>query len=116
MDFFNYAGIHRPVKLYTTPTTYLADITVETDFKDKTGIIDIASTIAAIEDVQEGDLTVSYDLFTANGKEAASAQGEAMFKAQLNVSDVQLWWPIGMSPKPAYLYSLKVCTSQITLP
>lgn len=108
MDFFNYAGIHRPVKLYTTPTTYLADITVETDFKDKTGIIDIASTIAAIEDVQEGDLTVSYDLFTANGKEAASAQGEAMFKAQLNVSDVQLWWPIGMSPKPAYLYSLKV--------
>ena len=25
-DFFNYAGLHRPVKLYTTPKTYIEDI------------------------------------------------------------------------------------------
>ncbi|MFH8135760.1 beta-glucuronidase [Pantoea osteomyelitidis] len=30
-DFFNYAGIHRSVMLYTTPKTYVQDITVLTD-------------------------------------------------------------------------------------
>lgn len=25
-DFFNYAGIHRPVKIYTTPQSYIKDI------------------------------------------------------------------------------------------
>lgn len=29
-DFFNYAGIHRPVKIYTTPTDYIQDITLVT--------------------------------------------------------------------------------------
>ena len=31
-DFFNYAGIHRPVKIYTTPKNYVEDITIVTDF------------------------------------------------------------------------------------
>lgn len=36
-DFFNYAGIHRPVLLYTTPKAYVDDITVVTGFLDNTG-------------------------------------------------------------------------------
>lgn len=36
-DFFNYAGIHRSVLLYTTPAAYVDDITVVTDFLDSTG-------------------------------------------------------------------------------
>lgn len=36
-DFFNYAGLHRPVLLYTTPTAYVDDITVVTDFSDNIG-------------------------------------------------------------------------------
>jgi hypothetical protein len=36
-DFFNYAGIHRPVVLYTTPRVYIDDITVNTDINDDTG-------------------------------------------------------------------------------
>jgi beta-glucuronidase len=30
-DFFNYCGITRPVKIYTTPKTYINDITVTSD-------------------------------------------------------------------------------------
>jgi len=37
-DFFNYAGIHRHVLLYTTPLKYIADITVDTDFSGTRGI------------------------------------------------------------------------------
>ena len=33
-DFFNYAGIHRPVKLYTTPKDYISDITINTRITD----------------------------------------------------------------------------------
>lgn len=36
-DFFNYAGLHRSVLLYTTPKAYVDDITVVTDFLDNTG-------------------------------------------------------------------------------
>lgn len=36
-DFFNYAGIHRPVLLYTTPKVYVDDITVLTSFSDNIG-------------------------------------------------------------------------------
>lgn len=36
-DFFNYAGLHRTVLLYTTPTTYIDDITVTTDMDQDIG-------------------------------------------------------------------------------
>lgn len=36
-DFFNYAGIHRSVLLYTTPKVHVDDISVETNFMDNTG-------------------------------------------------------------------------------
>lgn len=30
-DFFNYAGIHRTVHLYTTPAVYIEDVKILTD-------------------------------------------------------------------------------------
>lgn len=30
-DFFNYAGIHRSVHLYTTPKTFIQEVEVTTD-------------------------------------------------------------------------------------
>lgn len=37
-DFFNYAGIHRPVVLYTTPSVYIDDITVTTTSSESVGM------------------------------------------------------------------------------
>jgi beta-galactosidase/beta-glucuronidase len=37
MDFFNYAGIHRHVHLYTTPTSYVDDITIVTTIQGRNG-------------------------------------------------------------------------------
>ena len=108
MDFFNFAGIHRPVKLYTTPTAFLSSITVDTDFKDSLGLVKIEATIAAMENVEESDLFVEYALYDADDFKVSAVKGQSLFKSVLNVSDVKLWWPIGMSPKPGYLYTLKV--------
>ena len=36
-DFFNYAGLNRSVWLYSTPTTYIADLTVVTELEPADG-------------------------------------------------------------------------------
>lgn len=38
-DFFNYAGIHRPVKLYTTPLAYISDVRIVTELDKKNGVV-----------------------------------------------------------------------------
>ena len=38
-DFFNYSGIHRPVKIYTTPKNYIRDITVTTGMDGASGTV-----------------------------------------------------------------------------
>jgi beta-glucuronidase len=44
-DFFNYAGLHRSAWLYSTPTTYIGDLTVTPDLDDGTGIVRYAVTV-----------------------------------------------------------------------
>ncbi|HER7228406.1 TPA: beta-glucuronidase [Streptococcus pyogenes] len=54
-DFFNYAGIHRPVKLVARPKTHISDITITSDLSDdlKTADLSIAvETSAAVDAIQ----------------------------------------------------------------
>lgn len=41
-DFFPFAGLHRPVVLYTTPANYIEDITVVTDIEGDTGKVKVS--------------------------------------------------------------------------
>jgi len=36
-DFFNYCGIIRPVRIYTTPKSYISDVTVTAEVKENRG-------------------------------------------------------------------------------
>ncbi|UUZ84802.1 hypothetical protein LJK88_14940 [Paenibacillus sp. P26] len=38
-DFFNYAGLHRPVKIYTTPRVHLEDVAIITELSGNTGVV-----------------------------------------------------------------------------
>ncbi|HGH9640225.1 beta-glucuronidase [Streptococcus pyogenes] len=51
-DFFNYAGIHRPVKLVVRPKTHISDITITSDLSDdlKTADLSIAVEMSAAVD------------------------------------------------------------------
>ncbi|ASN06693.1 beta-glucuronidase [Virgibacillus necropolis] len=93
-DFFNYAGLHRPVKIYTTPPTYVKDVTVVTDYKDTIGKVNYT-----VETVGEG-VTVKANIVDESDLVVATAEGE---ENELDVSDVKLWEPLN-----AYMYSLKV--------
>ncbi|XP_041658147.1 beta-glucuronidase [Cheilinus undulatus] len=99
-DFFNYAGIHRPVLLYTTPKAYVDDITVVTDFKDNTGFVKYKVSIQGATSA-----TLKVTLIDRDGHCMASSSEPS---GVLQVVDVKLWWPYLMHENPAYLYSLEV--------
>ncbi|XP_056603165.1 beta-glucuronidase [Triplophysa dalaica] len=99
-DFFNYAGIHRSVLLYTTPQVYTDDITVETSFSDNVGLVSYnVSVLGSFKS------TVKVTLSTKDGRCVASASES---RGVLKVMDVNLWWPYLMHENPAYLYSMEV--------
>lgn len=92
-DFFNYAGIHRPVKIYTTPKEYVKDIVLVPEIQGND-----ASVSYKITCVGEGEPSVA--IYDEDGKEVASGEGR---EGTLLIKDAKLWWPGN-----AYLYSAKV--------
>ncbi|TMS13823.1 Beta-glucuronidase [Larimichthys crocea] len=99
-DFFNYAGIHRPVLLYTTPKAYVDDITVVTDFLDNTGMVKYEVSVQGA-----AKATLKVTLMDKDGRCVASSDETS---GVLKVADVNLWWPYLMHDNPAYLYSMEV--------
>ncbi|MGM7721457.1 beta-glucuronidase [Metabacillus sp. Hm71] len=89
-DFFNYAGLHRPVKIYTTPKIFVQDVTVVTQMD---------GTIQFKVDMV-GNAEVTVYVLDESGLKIASASGE---EGSLFISDVKLWEPLH-----AYLYTLKI--------
>ncbi|KAM8742084.1 beta-glucuronidase-like [Acanthopagrus schlegelii] len=99
-DFFNYAGIHRPVLLYTTPKAYVDDITVVTDFLDNTGLVKYK---VSVQGAATGTIKV-----TLKDKDGRSVASSSKPSRVLKVEDVNLWWPYLMHENPGYLYSMEV--------
>ena len=91
-DFFNYAGIQRPVTLYTTPAAYIADITLVPHCD---GRVDYR-----VETVGEGEVTV--EILDPDGRPAARAAGAA---GSVKVPQPRLWEPWPGTPN---LYTARV--------
>lgn len=89
-DFFNYAGLQRPVKIYTTPRTFVKDVTIVTNMDGKVNY--------SIESVGESDVKVS--VVDESGQVVASADGAS---GTITISNVKLWEPLN-----AYLYTLNI--------
>lgn len=92
-DFFNYAGITRPVTLYTTPQNYIQDISVVTEVDGTDGLVSYSVTVV-------GESTVSVEVLDGSGVVAARGVGS---QGRLIIPDVKLW-----NPGAAYLYRLRV--------
>ena len=73
-DFFNYAGIHRPVILYTTPQAFVDDITLKTDVvfaaNSTTGIL-------SYEVAFGGDLVVEVAVEVLDANDTVVVSGES---------------------------------------
>jgi beta-glucuronidase len=93
-DFFNYAGLHRSVWLYTTPLSYLVDVTVVTDLNGSTG------TVRYELEMDGDEVETVVTLRDADASEVARASGTT---GELTVANVRPW-----QPGEGYLYDLTV--------
>lgn len=92
-DFFNYCGITRPVKIYTTPKSYIEDITLVPTVGNNT-----ATVAYKVDTVGSGD--VKLIIRNEEGKVVAEATGN---EGSFIIPDVILWQPLA-----AYLYTAEV--------
>ncbi|GGV45942.1 beta-glucuronidase [Actinomadura cremea] len=92
-DFFNYAGLHRSVWLYTTPQTRVTALSVNTGLAGGTGTVQYSVG-------HEGAGVVRAVLRDADGAEVAEADGA---EGLLTVAEVHPW-----APGDGYLYELEV--------
>lgn len=109
-DFFNYAGIHRPVKLYTTSKTFIQDISLTTacdaDFAkcDIKYYLDVRSPTKKFSGWNTAE-RVKASLFDSDGKMVTSGD---ILTGLLTVTKPNLWWPVGMNESVGYLYTFYV--------
>lgn len=92
-DFFNYAGIHRPVKIYTTPNTFVKDVAIVTDFAETAGHV-------KYEVKFQGSSEVKITVLNQEGEVVASNTAPI---GEIHIENVKLWEPL-----KAYLYTLRV--------
>jgi beta-glucuronidase len=95
-DFFNYAGLHRPVKIYSTPSDYIENIVITPNVDLAAKKADVQISVKTAGNFDEVRVTI----LDEEGKQVAQSSG-----ADVNVSleNVQLWQPLN-----AYLYKAKV--------
>ena len=94
-DFFNYAGIHRPVWLYATDPTHITDVTITTDLDGDNGVIDYTVDAESADDVETKVI-----LRDAEGTEITTNTGSS---GTLRVPSVHKW-----APGDGYLYDLEI--------
>lgn len=93
-DFYNYSGIHRPVKLYTTPKRFFEDIVIKTEVAEDFSRAEVHCTVTGTDNVKK------LQILDESGTVVAEAEnGEAV----LTVENPILW-----QPGKAYLYRLRV--------
>lgn len=92
-DFFNYAGIHRPVKLLALPPVRVEDIVVRSALEGDSAKVEYRVDM-------QGRAAVSARLLDAHGGEAGRAEGG---RGTIPVLNPHLW-----RPGAAYLYELEV--------
>ncbi|XP_037821334.1 beta-glucuronidase isoform X1 [Lucilia sericata] len=110
-DFFNYAGIHRSVHLYTTPLTFIEEIEVTTDLtKDNTvGFVYYkVNTNGVSANEAASNLYVRVQLRNKEGVIVANETSNSDLKGVLELQKVMPWWPYLMHPEPGYLYQMEV--------
>ncbi|ACL76021.1 glycoside hydrolase family 2 TIM barrel [Ruminiclostridium cellulolyticum H10] len=92
-DFFNYAGIHRPVKIYSTPKKFIEDITIVPSLEGTK-----ASVYYKIDTIGQGETTLT--IYDEEREVVAEAKGN---EGTFIIENVHLWQPLN-----AYLYAAEI--------
>lgn len=95
-DFFNYAGLHRPVKVYTTPLSYIEDIVIIPNVNLASKEADVQVNVSVAGQFDEVKVTI----LDEKGQVVATASGA---NSKVKIKNVNLWQPLN-----AYLYTARI--------
>ncbi|WP_191016653.1 beta-glucuronidase [Treponema zioleckii] len=96
-DFFNYAGITRPVKIYTTPKSYINDIALWNEVSGTDAVVKYRVEVCGETDFGSACKVTLRD---EEGRLVSESSG---IEGILTVKNVRLWQPLN-----AYLYEVTV--------
>ncbi|CDW52889.1 beta glucuronidase [Trichuris trichiura] len=104
-DFFNYAGIHRSVVLYSVPIDRVEDVivTAECD-KEEKGFLNY-SVLTNGNPLRNYKVKVVVELRAMDNVLIFRQSG---LRNTTVIPKVKIWWPYGMSDKPVYLYKFRI--------
>ncbi|MBR4629018.1 MAG: beta-glucuronidase [Treponema sp.] len=101
-DFFNYAGITRPVRIYTTPKSYINDITLNSSVEWKDGEAKSATVEYSVE-AKGGEASEKSCKVIARDESGKVVAENTGLSGTIRIENVKLWQPLS-----AYLYSITV--------
>ncbi len=108
-DFFNYAGIHRHVSLYTTPKTYISDVTFVPQVQGTDGIVGYEICVGGGGAWTEAEHGLRIVLRDAQGQSVCETSclpdSTGLAKGELVIPKVRLWEPWPGTP---YLYEAEI--------
>jgi beta-glucuronidase len=104
-DFFNYAGIHRDVVLYSVPRAFISDVELGSLLLSNNSA-QLSCKVNVSSPNQELSLVV--DLIDKAGNLLFQSPLVKPGTNKWAISNVIPWWPIGMSRDVAYLYTVRI--------
>lgn len=106
-DFFNYAGIHRSVHLYTTPYVFIKEVILNPKVtEERDGLVDYKVVLNDNTTNEYSIKTIIYDRDNNNITESIVTNDT--FNGEILIKNPNLWWPHLMHPQPGYLYSMEI--------
>ena len=105
-DFFNYCGITRPVRIYTTPKTYIADVTVTADVPDPLAekVSAVLHVVTDVEGPEAAEAPCKVEIFDKTGAKVGEGAGKT---CDIALENVTLWQPM-----KSYLYTVKITAGE----
>ncbi len=108
-DFFNYAGVHRPVTLHAIPNRiHITDVKVVTQEVsrnlDKAILSYDVSYYLDKDDLHREQTFCQVELLDKSGSKVLDSHG---CKGELSIYKPNLWWPYLMHSEPGYLYTMR---------
>lgn len=98
-DFFNFAGITRPVRIYTTARQYIEDVTIATSIDGADGMAEIT-----VKSTSTGETRI--EILDAEDQIVATHTGT---KGSLRIRNAHFWFP---KPGTPYLYTARITSGE----
>eukprot|EP00094_Tigriopus_californicus_P005011 TCALIF_04825-PA protein Name:"Similar to Gusb Beta-glucuronidase (Mus musculus)" AED:0.10 eAED:0.10 QI:0/0/0/0.71/1/1/7/0/1725 len=105
-DFFNYAGIHRPVILYTVPKSgFVQDVEVNFEVSKTLEKAQVFYKVQVASNISTKAYQIHVELRSASGSLVSHVPAQ---KGIIQIVQPRLWWPYLMHENPGYRYEMKI--------